>query len=55
MPGKGTALRNVRIDSELWDRAKFVAELRETTVSDVIRDCLQRYVDEYEREQESRD
>lgn len=49
---RGTAHKNVRIDPELWDRAKWIFETRGTTISAELRDFLQRVVDEYERDQQ---
>jgi antitoxin component of RelBE/YafQ-DinJ toxin-antitoxin module len=51
MPGKGTTVRTVRIDAELWAEAQAVAERRGESVSDLIRDCLQRVVARDRREQ----
>lgn len=41
---KGTTLRNVRVDEELWNEAKAVAKENDETLSDVIRDALRAYV-----------
>lgn len=49
---KGTNHKNVRVDTELWDRAKWIFETRGTTISAEIRDFLQRSVDAYEAEQD---
>jgi predicted CopG family antitoxin len=40
----GTTLRNVRIPDDLWDAALRKAEEEQTSVSDVIREFLQRWV-----------
>lgn len=39
-----TPLRNVRISADLWDRAKAKAEQQGKTLSDVIREALERFV-----------
>jgi len=54
LPGvsKGQAHKNVRVDPELWDRAKWIFETRGTTISTEIRDFLQRTVDTYEADQD---
>ena len=39
-----TPLRNVRVSDELWQAAQAKAEERGETVSDVIRQALERYV-----------
>ena len=41
---RGTTLRNVRVDADLWDAAKERAEENGETVSDVIRRALAEYV-----------
>lgn len=41
---KGTTLRNVRIAEELWASAKAKAEAEGRTLSEVIREALERYV-----------
>jgi predicted DNA binding CopG/RHH family protein len=40
-----TPLRNVRISDELWNAAKQKAAEEGRTVSDVVRELLQRYVE----------
>jgi hypothetical protein len=40
---RGTRLRNIRIDDELWAAAQARAEAEGTTLSAVIRDRLVRY------------
>ncbi len=37
---RGTTLRNVRIDDELWERLRVVADARGTDRSEVIRAAL---------------
>lgn len=39
-----TPLRNIRIGDDLWQHAKAVAEAREETLTDVLRQALERYV-----------
>ena len=39
-----TVVRTVRIDDTLWTEALQITERRGTTVSDVLRECLARYV-----------
>ena len=41
----GTTLRNVRIPDELWDAALARARGEETTVSEVVRELLQEWLD----------
>jgi predicted HicB family RNase H-like nuclease len=41
---RGTTLRNVRVADALWDAAKVEAERQERTLSDVIREALERFV-----------
>lgn len=43
----GTTLRNVRVAAPLWDAARAVAASRDETISDVIREALERYVEEF--------
>lgn len=43
---RGTTLRNVRVADDLWHRAKDIAEMREETLSDVIRAALEEYVEQ---------
>lgn len=45
---RGTTLRNFRADDTLWGRAKVVAEKRGESLSDVLRQALERYVKRYE-------
>lgn len=40
----GTKLRNIRVDDTLWDAAREVAERREESVSEVLREALAQYV-----------
>lgn len=41
---KGTIRHTVRVDPELWDTARTVAESKGTNLSEVIRDALKRLV-----------
>lgn len=41
--------RMVRVEDELWEAAKEAARANDTTVSQVIRDALKRYVDRHRR------
>ena len=41
---RGTTLRNVRVDDELWQAAQAVASARGESVSEILRDALKRYV-----------
>lgn len=45
---RGTTLRNFRADDNLWKRAKAVAEKRGDSLSDILRQALERYVKRYE-------
>jgi antitoxin component of RelBE/YafQ-DinJ toxin-antitoxin module len=45
--GKGTTLRNVRIDDTLWSAAQELAKQRGETVSAVIREKLQEYLHQH--------
>jgi hypothetical protein len=40
----GTKLRNFRAEDSLWLRAKAIADSRGESLSDVLRDALERYV-----------
>jgi len=42
--------RMVRVEDELWEAAKAAAASQETTVSEVIREALRRYVRRYGRD-----
>lgn len=42
---KGTPIRTVRIDDELWSSAQVAASERGESLSDVIREALRRYVE----------
>ena len=46
MPSKGTTLRNVRVSDDLWERAKVKATERDTTLSEVVREALERFADD---------
>lgn len=50
---RGTTLRNVRVEDALWTRAKRAAEWRGETLSDVVRQGLERYADEVDLARES--
>ena len=41
----GTTLRNIRVKDELWNDALALAERDGTTVSEVVRQLLQEWVD----------
>jgi predicted DNA-binding protein len=41
---RGTTLRNVRISDDLWNKAKAKAAQQGRTLSDVIREALERFV-----------
>lgn len=43
-----TNLRNIRVEADLWERAKAVAEARGESLSDVLRAALRRYVQRHE-------
>jgi len=43
-----TPLRAVRVDPELWEKARAVAEANNENLSAVIRDALRAYVQENE-------
>ncbi len=43
-PRPGNPARAVRVEDELWKAAQAIAAERGESVSDVIRQCLQRYV-----------
>ena len=42
---KGTTIRNVRVSDKLWGAALTQAEKEKTSVSEVLRDLLQAWVD----------
>jgi antitoxin component of RelBE/YafQ-DinJ toxin-antitoxin module len=46
MPGKGTTNRNVRIDDELWAAVQQKAVSEGTTVSEVMRKLLTKWIGE---------
>jgi metal-responsive CopG/Arc/MetJ family transcriptional regulator len=50
MPNQpATTIRGIRIPDELWDQAKVVANAEGFTgVSEMVRDCLERRVAEYQ-------
>jgi len=41
---RGTTLRNIRVDDDLWSAAMAKAEDRDETLSEAIRAFLRRYV-----------
>lgn len=43
-PTGETPIRGVRVPDRLWNAAKEKADEEGTTVSDVVNDCLRRYV-----------
>lgn len=45
---RGTTLRSVRVDDNLWWRARAVADARGDTLSGIIRAALLRYVRRHE-------
>ena len=44
---RGNPLRNFRCEDSLWQRAKAVAAIREESLSDVLRDALEQYVNRH--------
>lgn len=44
MPGKGTPRRTIRVSDEQWKAAQKKAEKEGRDVSDVLRECLDKYV-----------
>lgn len=44
MPGKGTPRRTVRVSDEQWKAAQEKAAKEGRDVSDVVRECLDKYV-----------
>ena len=42
---KGTTKRSIRIEDELWDKAKAQAEYRGDNLSDIIRAALRDYAE----------
>lgn len=44
MSPRGTTLRNVRVDDNLWNAAKAKAEAEGRSVSEVVRELLERWV-----------
>lgn len=44
MSPRGTTLRNIRVDDTLWEAAKAKAEAEGTSVSEVVRELLTRWV-----------
>lgn len=50
----GERIRSVRVDDDLWNRAKACADDRNESVGEVVRRSLRRYVLRVEREQRRR-
>lgn len=46
---KGTTRRAVRINDELWTAALAVAAERDENLSDIIRDALRAYIEQWEK------
>jgi hypothetical protein len=44
VPKPRMVIKNFRVPAALWEQAKAAAEEREESLSDVIREALQRYV-----------
>lgn len=42
-------MRSIRVPKKLWDEAKAVADEREESISDIIREALERYVKKHRR------
>lgn len=45
MPSKGTQRRSIRVDDDLWQRAKREASRRDEALADVVRKALEDYVE----------
>lgn len=43
---KGTKVRTVRVEDELWDASKAKADENAQNLSDIMREALRRYLDE---------
>ena len=43
-----TPLRAVRVDPELWEKARAVADKNGDNLSEIIRDALRQYINESE-------
>lgn len=43
-PKKPMVMRSIRVPAALWEAAKAKADEREESISDVIREALERYV-----------
>jgi len=41
---KGTVIRSIRVDDNLWNQAKAKAESEGLTLSDVVREALEKFV-----------
>lgn len=48
-PRDDNPARQIRVDDNLWTAAKQAAANNRTTVSDIVRDALRRYVKESQR------
>lgn len=46
MPKPIMVMRSLRVPAALWERAKAKADERDENISDVIREALQRYVED---------
>lgn len=44
---KGTTPRAIRIEDQLWSKALTVAKARDETVSAILREALERYVESH--------
>lgn len=54
MPGRGTPRHAVRIPDDLWQAAIAAAERQGTTLTEVVRAALERYVREHGGDNQSR-
>lgn len=45
MPSEGTKRRSIRVEDDLWERAKREAKARGDTLADVVRRALEDYVE----------
>ena len=55
MPGRGTPRHAVRVPDELWQTAVEIAKHRGETLTEVVREALERYVDEHRDELDGAD
>lgn len=44
VPKQPMVMRSIRVPERLWNEAKSKADEREESISDVVRDALERYV-----------